>query len=64
MLNPAALASEELILCEAPLDALTFWCAGYRHVTTAWGAGGLTDELVESVTAAGVKRALVAGRIT
>jgi DNA primase len=60
VLNPASLASEELILCEAPIDALTFWCAGYRHVTTAWGAGGLTDELVEAVTAAGVKRVLIA----
>jgi DNA primase len=60
VLNPAALASEELILCEAPLDALTFWCAGYRHVTTAWGAGGLTDELVEAMASHEVKRVLIA----
>jgi len=60
VLNPAALGSEELILCEAPIDALTFWCAGYRHVTTAWGAGGLTDELLEAIIAHKVKRVLIA----
>lgn len=26
-------ASKEIILCEALIDALTFWCAGYRNVT-------------------------------
>jgi len=60
VLNPAALASEELILCEAPIDALTFWCAGYRHVTTAWGAGGFTDELLEAMASHQVKRVLIA----
>ena len=33
-------ASDELILCEALIDALTFWCAGYRHVTSSYGVGG------------------------
>ncbi len=29
--NEAALiASKEIILCEALIDALTFWCAGFR----------------------------------
>ena len=32
--NAAALGtSPEVILCEALIDALTFWCAGYRNVT-------------------------------
>ena len=36
--NIAALAaSKEIILCESLVDALTFWCAGYRHVTTSYG---------------------------
>ena len=60
VLNPAALTSPELILCEAPIDALTFWCAGYRHVTTAWGAGGFTPELLEAILAGGVGRVLIA----
>ena len=43
--NEEALAvSKEIILCEALIDALTFWCAGYRHVTTSYGINGFTDE--------------------
>ena len=34
--NADALASPELILCESLIDALTFWCAGYRNVTAAY----------------------------
>jgi DNA primase catalytic core len=52
--------SDELILCEALIDALTFWTAGYRHVTSSYGAGGFTDELLEAITAHGVKRVLIA----
>lgn len=53
-------ASDELILAEAVIDAMTFWCAGYRNVTCAWGAGGLTDEIVAAMVAHGVKRVLIA----
>jgi DNA primase len=43
--NPSALAeSREIILCEAVIDALTFWSAGHRHVTTSYGVEGFTDE--------------------
>lgn len=37
-------ASKEIILCEALLDALTFWCAGYRNVTASYGVEGFTDD--------------------
>ncbi len=61
VLNLAAFAaSEEMILAEAPLDALTFWCAGYRNVTCAWGASGLTEEIVTALVEHGVKRVLIA----
>jgi len=56
----AVLASEEVILCEALIDALTFWCAGYRHVTSAYGPDGLTDELLEALASGSVKRVLIA----
>ena len=39
-----SLSSKEIILCEALIDALTFWCAGFRHVTTSYGINGFTDE--------------------
>ena len=53
-------ASDELILTEALIDALTFWCAGYRHVTSSYGAGGFTDELLEAIVGHGIKRVLIA----
>lgn len=59
--NLAALkASFEVILCEAIIDALTFWCAGYRNVTTAYGVEGFTDELLAAFKAHGVQRVLIA----
>ncbi|MCX7373873.1 MAG: DNA primase [Alphaproteobacteria bacterium] len=53
-------ASDEMILTEALIDAMTFWCAGYRHVTSAYGASGLTDEIVAALVDHGIKRVLVA----
>lgn len=58
--NRDALRSEEVILCESHVDAATFWCAGYRHVTTAWGCRGLTEEHVEAFLGHGVERVLLA----
>ncbi len=52
LFNPQALlpgVSEELIVCEAVIDALTFWCAGYRNVTTAYGMEGVTAELMAAI---------------
>jgi DNA primase len=36
--------SKEIILCESLIDALTFWCAGFRNVTASYGVGGFTDD--------------------
>ena len=61
--NRAALipsTCEELIVCEALIDALTFWCAGYRNVTSAYGVEGVTDELIEAIKASGAARVLIA----
>lgn len=59
--NRAALeASDEIILTEALIDALTFWSAGWRHVTSSYGAGGFTAELLEALVAHGIKRVLIA----
>jgi DNA primase len=40
----ALLASKEIILCESIVDALTFWCAGFRNVTASYGVNGFTDD--------------------
>jgi DNA primase len=41
----AVRVSKEIILCESLIDALTFWCAGFRNVTASYGVNGFTDEL-------------------
>lgn len=43
--NPESLRDREIILCESVIDALTFWCAGFRNVTTIYGTEGFTEEL-------------------
>ena len=40
----ALIASKEIILCESLIDALTFWCAGFRNVTASYGVGGFTED--------------------
>jgi len=39
--------SQEIILCEAVLDALTFYAHGITNVTCLFGTEGFTDELWE-----------------
>lgn len=59
--NAAALsASKELILCEALIDALTFWCAGYRNVTASYGVEGFTADHLALIKRGGVERVLIA----
>jgi len=59
--NEAALiASKEIILCEALIDALTFWCAGFRHVTTSYGVNGFTEELRAAFQKYGTQRIYIA----
>ena len=40
----ALVASKEVILCESIIDALTFWCAGFRNVTASYGVNGFTSD--------------------
>jgi len=56
----ALAASKEIILCEALIDALTFWCAGYRNVTTAYGVEGFTDDHLAAFKRYGTERVLIA----
>jgi len=56
----ALAASKEIILCEALIDALTFWCAGFRNVTAAYGVEGFTDALLAAMKHHGTERVLIA----
>ena len=58
--NPAALRSADVIVTEGIIDALTFWCAGFRHVTTGYSAKALPDELLDALVAAKMQRVFIA----
>ena len=58
--NPSALRSPEVIVTEGIIDALTFWCAGFRHVTTTYSAGDVPEELLDALIAAKVERVFIA----
>jgi DNA primase len=51
---------EEIILCEALLDALTFWRWGFKNVTSSFGVNGFTDELLHTLVELNIKRVLIA----
>jgi DNA primase len=56
----ALVASQEIILCESIVDALTFWCAGYRNVTASYGVNGFTDDHRAALKEHGTTRVLIA----
>jgi DNA primase len=56
----ALVASKTVILCEALIDALTFWCAGYRHVTASYGVEGFTRDHLEEMKRHGTRTVLIA----
>jgi DNA primase len=59
--NESALAgTPEIILCEALIDALTFWCAEYRNVTAAYGIEGFTPDHLAAFKRHGTQRVLIA----
>ncbi len=58
--NSEALKNPELILCEAPLDALTFWINGIRNVTFIFGTEGFPKYLFEALLEHHVKRVRLA----
>lgn len=58
--NPWALKQKEVILCEALLDALSFWVHGFPNVTASYGVEGFTEEMLASFLAHGVRRVYIA----
>lgn len=59
--NASALeAHKEIIVCEALIDAMTFWCAGYRNVITAYGVNGFTEDHWAALKRHGTRRVLIA----
>lgn len=50
----------EVILCEALIDALTFWCHGFTDVTSSYGIEGFTPELLQALKDNAIERVLIA----
>ena len=53
-------SAKEMILCESIIDALTFWCAGYRNVTASYGVNGFTDDHRAALKKHETKRVMIA----
>jgi len=51
---------KEVILCEAIIDALTFWCAGFRNVTASYGVNGFTPDHLAAFRKYGIERVYIA----
>jgi DNA primase catalytic core len=54
------IASKDTILCEALIDALTFWVAGYRNVTASYGVNGFTADHRAAFERHGTERVYIA----
>jgi len=51
---------QEIILCEALIDALSSGVAGYRNVTASYGIEGFTADHLNLLKHCGVERVLIA----
>jgi len=56
----ALVASDEIILCEALIDAMTFWVHGFRNVTASYGTSGFTASHLAAFKQHSIKRVLIA----
>jgi len=52
--------SDEIILCQSVIDALSFWCAGYRNVSCTFGLDGDTSEFKSALQQYSTERVLIA----
>ncbi|QRX81616.1 CHC2 zinc finger domain-containing protein [Glaciimonas sp. PAMC28666] len=56
----ALVAQKDIILCESLIDAMTFWCAGYRNVIASYGVNGFTADHWHALKQHGTQRILIA----
>jgi len=56
----ALLAGGEVILCESLIDAMTFWCAGFRNVIAAYGVNGFSQDHWQALKHHGTQRVIIA----
>jgi len=49
-----------VIVCEALIDALTFWCHGFTHATSSYGVEGFTADMLAALKANAIERVYIA----
>jgi len=57
---PQAKNTRSVILCEALIDALTFWVNGHRNVTASYGTQGFTPDHLAAFIAHKIQRVYIA----
>lgn len=60
LFHPQAYRQPELVLCESVIDALSFYAHGIPNVSCAYGANGVTDEMITAMQAGGVRLVYIA----
>ena len=63
ILPPAALehpCSSNVILCEALIDAMTFWVHGFKNVTASYGVNGFTKDHLALFKELGIEKVYIA----
>jgi DNA primase catalytic core len=58
--NQQGLMGDTVILCEALIDAMSFWVHGFTHVTCSYGVNGITPSHLAVFNGLGIKRVLIA----
>lgn len=58
--NEECVNSSEIILCESIIDALSFWCHGFKNVTASYGTEGFTDDHLDLFLKGRVQSVLIA----
>ena len=57
---PGLKGQEEIILCGGLIDAMTFWCQGFKNVTATLGVRGLTNEHLYALQRFEIRRVVIA----
>ena len=65
LFNPIAFTvSDRLLLTDSPLNALSLWCAGLRHVSCTFHGAGISDALLSALTAQSIRQVTLIWRQT
>jgi len=58
--HSSSASEKSVILCEAIIDALTFWTHGFKNVTASFGTGGFTEDHLKAFIKHGIQKVYIA----